>query len=184
MRDVDQIEFQMASPMAALRMHRPGLPDAEARVADAILDQPQLVTSESVGDLALRAGSATATVVRLCRRVGFDGFYRFKIALAEELGVTRQFGHPPLGPGDSPSVLHAAMAADAREIADAIGLVDPAAFEQAAEAISRASEVLFAGVGTSGPVAQLGALRFLVLGVRAIAVQDVQAQDLAAPLLS
>src|SRR5438093_8575444 len=124
MRDVDQIKFQMASPMAALRMHRPGLPDAEARVADAILDQPQLVTNESVGDLALRAGSATATVVRLCRRVGFDGFYRFKIALAEEAGLKRQFGHPPLTATDATTVLETSMIADARDVVDAISLLE------------------------------------------------------------
>lgn len=164
-------------------MHRTGLSEAEGRVADAILDAPEAVTTESIGDLAVRASSATATVVRMCRRLGFDGFYRFKIALAQELGAVRQFGHPTDGGGDGPSVLQTAMLADAEELANAVALIDGDAFARSVEAVASAAEVLFAGVGTSGPVAQLAALRFLVLGVRATAVADVQAQDLAARLL-
>ena len=148
-----------------------------------MLAQPRLVTNESVGDLAERAGTSTATIVRLCRRVGFEGFYHFKIALAEEVGLTRQFGHPDLPSGDPGSVLHQAMGADARDIADAGALIDVRAFDAAVDVIAKASEVFFSGVGTSGPIAQLGALRFMVLGLRTTALQDVQAQDLAARLL-
>src|SRR5437764_7261291 len=172
-----------ATPLAAVRSHYRELPEAEARIAAAVLDDPVLVTSESVGDLAARAGTSTATVVRLCRRIGFDGFYRFKIALAHEVGMNRHFGHPEIGSNDQVSVLQSAMVADAQEIAGAVSLVPADAFAAAVEAIVSATDVLFAGVGTSGPLAQLGALRFLVLGVHATAVQDVQAQDLAARLL-
>jgi DNA-binding MurR/RpiR family transcriptional regulator len=183
-----QIEFQPSptgspTPLSALRGQQGGLPEAEARVAQAVLTDPALVTSESVSDLAARAGSSTATVVRMCRRVGFDGFYRFKIALAHEVGMNRQFGHPSLTSTDSATVVQSALLADAQEIADSVPLVDSNAFDLAVEAITNATDVLFAGVGTSGPLAQLGALRFLVLGVHAIALQDVQAQDLAARLL-
>ena len=175
--------FDAPAPTSALRLHRRGLPEAEARVADAVLADPVLVTAESVSGLATRAESSAATVVRLCRRVGFTGFYRFKIALAHEVGMTAQFGHPELHSTDPATVLGATMVADARDIADAVSLVDPEAFEKAIGALVEATDVLFAGVGTSGPLAQLGALRFLVLGLRASAVQDVQAQDLAARLL-
>jgi DNA-binding MurR/RpiR family transcriptional regulator len=171
------------TPLSALRSHQGELPEAEARIASAVLDDPVLVTSESVGDLAARAGTSTATVVRLCRRIGFDGFYRFKIELAHEVGMNRQFGHPELGSSDPVSVLQSAMLADAQEIAAAFSLVQTDAFDAAVEAIASATDVLFAGVGTSGPVAQLGALRFLVLGIHATAIQDVQGQDLAARLL-
>src|SRR5438045_3770200 len=182
-----QIKFhpsqESTAPLSVLSAQRGGLPEAEARIAAAVIDDPRLVTSESVSDLAGRAGTSTATVIRLCRRIGFDGFYRFKIALAHELGMNRQFGHPEPGSSDRVTVLGSSMVADAQEIVDAATLVAPAAFDAAVDAITNATDVLFAGVGTSGPLAQLGALRFLVLGVHATAVQDVQAQDLTARLL-
>src|SRR5688500_2319579 len=144
-----------AGPTAAMRRHRPGLPDAEGRVADAVLADPALVTNGSVSDLAARAGSSTATVVRLCRRIGFDGFYRFKIALAEEAGMTRQFGHPDVESTDDPAaVLASSMLADARDLADAVGVIDDSQFAAAVNAIADATDVLFAGVGTSAPLAQ------------------------------
>ncbi|MEY2422037.1 MAG: hypothetical protein QOI95_2104 [Acidimicrobiaceae bacterium] len=185
MKPLSQIEFHSeAAPTAALRMHRLELPAAEARVADAVLEDTSLVTRETVSDLALRAGSSTATVVRLCRRIGFDGFYRFKLALAEEAGMTKQFGHPEVGPTDtSTSILESSMLADARDLADAVALVDPNEFERATDAILNATDLLFAGVGTSAPLAQLGALWFLVVGIHASAVQDIQALDLSARML-
>jgi len=181
-----ETEFQQldtATPTSALRLYRQGLPEAEARVADAILADPVLVTSESVNELASRARSSTATVVRLCRRVGFDGFYRLKIALAEEVGLTRQFGHPAPTSDDATAVLESAMVSDARDIAEAVALVDRGVFEQAVDTIVKATDVLFGGVGTSGPIAQLGAVHFLALGIHAIAVQDSLAQDLTTRLL-
>jgi DNA-binding MurR/RpiR family transcriptional regulator len=186
MSSIRQTEFQKGStnPTAALRMHRPGLPDAEARIADAVLADPALVTSESVSELAARAGSSTATVVRLSRRIGFDGFTRFKIALAEEAGMTKQFGHPEISSSDTATtVLESSMLADAGDLAAAIPLIDQTQFDAAAHAILDATDVLFAGLGTSAPLAQLGALWFLVAGIHASAVQDVQALDLNARLL-
>jgi DNA-binding MurR/RpiR family transcriptional regulator len=185
MSPLNQTQFHQAGagPTTALRRHHAVLPDAEARVADAVLQSPDLVMTESVSDLAARAGSSPATVVRLCRRVGFEGFYRFKIALAEEVGMARQFGHPKVEAHDATTVLQGALLADARDLSDAVSLVHPAAFDQAAEALLNATDVLFAGVGTSGPLAQLGALWFLVLGIHSMAIQDVQTQDLAARLL-
>src|SRR5438105_11845171 len=132
MTTVSQAEFHPwtgSAPLVALRTHRPELPEAEARVADAVLARPELMTSESVSDLAARAGTSTATVVRLCRRVGFDGFYRFKISLAHELGMNRQFGHPETGSADPATFLQSAMLADAHEIVEAVSLVQPEAFD-------------------------------------------------------
>lgn len=172
------------APTAALRLHLAGLPETERRVAETVLADPPLVTRESVSDLALRAGSSTATIVRLCRRIGFEGFYRFKIALAEEAGMSRQFGHPDATPSDtSSSVLRSSLLADAQDVADAVSLVDSAAFEQATEVILQATDVLFAGVGSSAPLAQLGSMWFLVSGIHSTAVQDIQALDLTARLL-
>src|SRR3954464_5238511 len=121
-----QTKFHLAArgvaPLSALRAQREVLSEAETRIAAAVLDDPVLVTSESVSDLAARAGTSTATVVRLCRRVGFDGFYRFKISLAHELGMNRQFGHPETGSADPATVLQSAMLADAHEIIEAVSL--------------------------------------------------------------
>jgi DNA-binding MurR/RpiR family transcriptional regulator len=50
------------------------LTPAERRVAEVVLEQPQLVAFGTVADLAEAAGSGAATVVRLASKLGFDGF--------------------------------------------------------------------------------------------------------------
>ena len=50
------------------------LTPAERRVAEVVLEQPQLVAFGTVAELAEAAGSGAATVVRLAGKLGFDGF--------------------------------------------------------------------------------------------------------------
>ncbi len=49
---------------------------AERRVAQVVLERPQLVGFGTVADLAEAAGAGAATVVRLAAKLGFDGFER------------------------------------------------------------------------------------------------------------
>jgi len=50
------------------------LTPAERRVAEVVLDRPQLVAFGTVADLAEAAASGAATVVRLAGKLGYDGF--------------------------------------------------------------------------------------------------------------
>src|SRR5947209_15746918 len=115
---------QRPGPAARLLAAQSTLPAAEARVAHTLLSDPETTRYESVAQLAARAGASPATVIRLCQRLGFDGFPGLKLALAEEAGATRQFGHPEDG-DDSPSgVLETCVLADARALAGALSAID------------------------------------------------------------
>ncbi len=50
------------------------LTPAERRVAEVVLEQPQLVAFGTVADLAEAARSGAATVVRMAGKLGYDGF--------------------------------------------------------------------------------------------------------------
>ncbi|MGB8862403.1 MAG: hypothetical protein WCC60_24320, partial [Ilumatobacteraceae bacterium] len=50
------------------------LTPAERRVAEVVLEQPQLVAFGTVAELAEASGSGAATVVRLASKLGYDGF--------------------------------------------------------------------------------------------------------------
>lgn len=94
------------------------------------------------------------------------------------------FGHPKISSSDTATtVLESSMLADARDLSDAVTLIDRTQFDAAAHAILDATDVLFAGLGTSAPLAQLGAPWFVVAGIHASAVHDVQALELHARLL-
>ncbi len=172
---------EVTSPTAAVLSQLAALPVAERRVADALLRDTTAATYESVGDLAARAGSSPATVIRLSRRLGFKGFTSLKLALAEESGRSQQFGHGTTG--GAPGTLARTLRTDAGAIADAAAIVDPVAFDRAVAALVRTRDVAFGGVGTSAALAELVALRFMALGIRVVAFKDVLMQHMAAAAL-
>jgi DNA-binding MurR/RpiR family transcriptional regulator len=63
----------------------PSLTPAERRVADVVLQRPQLVAFGTVAELASEAGSGAATVVRLAGKLGYDGFTALQDAVQAEL---------------------------------------------------------------------------------------------------
>ena len=83
-----------ANPMIAIRSILPSLPPAERRVAEGVLAQPGDIVFLSIGDLAARASTSEATVVRLCQRAGFAGYPELRLALATQVGRSRR--HAPM----------------------------------------------------------------------------------------
>lgn len=64
---------------------------ALSRVALYVAQDPEIVLTLSVADLARRTDSGQASVVRFCRTLGFSGFREFKIALSGEIQRERAF---------------------------------------------------------------------------------------------
>ncbi len=58
---------------------------AERRVAQVVLERPQLVGFGTVADLASAAGAGAATVVRLAAKLGFDGFSALQASVQRDL---------------------------------------------------------------------------------------------------
>ena len=164
-----------------IRAALPALIPSDAKVARAILADPGGVVHLSVGDVAAAAGTSASTVVRCCQRLGFRGFQHLKIALAQD-GAPRGPARP--AGSDSPrDVLGRVLLSGARVLKDSLSTVGVREFEEAVGALRRARRVLFVGVGTSAPLAQDAAYRFLTAGVRAEAPADVHTQHVAASLL-
>jgi DNA-binding MurR/RpiR family transcriptional regulator len=157
----------------------PSLIPSDARVAQLILRTPDAVIYQSITEFAAEANVSTATVIRCAKKLGFKGFHDLKLTLAQDLAAFRHLG----GEGEEPSVLERVTAAGAQSVRDASALVDPVAFDAAAQALGRARRVLFVGVGTSAPLAQDAAYRFRAVGVEAEAPADAHVQHVAARLL-
>ena len=171
-------------PSTHLRSQLGRLPGAERRVAEVLLSGAGVAIHESVGQLAARAGASPATVVRLSRRLGYEGFAALKIAIAQEAGSVNQFGHPPSERDPSAALQLQAMDAEAESIRRAARSIDGDAFARSRTAIADAGEVLFTGVGGSAALAALAAFRFSALGVRASSSPDALSQHLRAGTLA
>ncbi|PZR51554.1 RpiR family transcriptional regulator [Xylanimonas oleitrophica] len=179
-----------ADVLVRLRQELPTLRPAEARIAQAVLDDPPGVVSSTITELAARASTSQATVVRFCRAVGYAGYPEFRIDLAQatsrrELELERSgITEGEIEDGDSAAAVVSKIAFhEARTIEETARLLDVEALEKVAEAVSSADRVDVFGVGSSGLASQDLAQRLMRAGLLATAPVDPHQQLTQAALL-
>lgn len=62
---------------------------AEKRVADYILAKPGECIMMNISELAQKSGTSEATVVRMCKHVGYQGYYQIRLLMSHDLGKNR-----------------------------------------------------------------------------------------------
>ena len=149
---------------------------AERRVAEVVLDRPQLVGFGTVADLASAAGAGAATVVRLAAKLGFDGFSALQASVQRDLAHQlrpaaeriREIG------GEQPIERH--RAAELSNVQATVDAVDPVTLDAVVTLLADSDrEVLvLAGDAERGVALQfatdLGALR---AGVAMVGGSDI-----------
>lgn len=134
------------------------LTPAERRVAEVILEHPQVVAFGTVAELADAASSGAATVVRLAIKLGFDGFTGLQssvqTALARQLRPAAERIREPAATDSIGQ--HLQLEID--NVSATLGALDP---EALADAVSHIAD-LSAGVLVLSGDASLGVARQLV----------------------
>ncbi|MDY4041402.1 MAG: MurR/RpiR family transcriptional regulator [Collinsella sp.] len=147
---------------------------AERSLAAYILAHADEVVGLSIGDLAERAFSSNATIIRLCRKLGTAGYRGFRIDLAADLERRRQVSSDidadrPFSADAAPAEIAGRMAALSKEAVDAsYAALDPELLMRAARLIRRAGRLYLFAIGDS----QISVLSFanllMKLGVHAV----------------
>jgi DNA-binding MurR/RpiR family transcriptional regulator len=179
------LDIESTGPLVAgIRSRLAHLSPVEARVAQTILGQGEQLIYQSASELATLSGAALSTVVRTCQALGFKGFQDLKLSMAREGRPATSEIQGEVSSGDGPVAVLAKLRDAAREAVDlGVAHVDPEQFEQAVGAVATAQRLLCLGVGTSAPLAQDAAYRFLWIGLDAEAPADVHVQHVRASLL-
>ncbi len=138
---------------------------AERKVADYITANPQEVVRLNVTDLAERSGSSDATVIRMCKRLGYGGFYQMKLALAEELGRYQMIGY--MDASENPKNAKEVIQCLTRELLRIADSLDEEKVERCADMICESNRVYISAVGNTIPVAMDFAFRLCRLGINA-----------------
>jgi len=144
---------------AQIDAHLPALTPAERRVAAVVADDPEAVAFGTVADVARRAGTSGATVVRLAAKLGFEGFVDLQAAVREELArrlrpASERIRRP--APGD---VLGSALATEMANVAATLEPVDRQAFGAAVTLLSGAPDRAGRNRGTDRPPLGRGGAR-------------------------
>lgn len=145
------------------------LPNALARIAKYILENPEKVLHQSVAELGEFASSGEASILRLCRQIGFSGFREFKLALAAEVGPLGLAVTPGAETNAGIELLYNTMI---ENLSLAYGNVDTEMLDKVAVALADSRRIDLYGAGMSGISAEMLAFKLLRLGLTAVAFRD------------
>ena len=161
------------------------LKSAEIKAADFILSYPEVVSGLTIVEFARQAGCSEATIVRLSKRLGYDGFPELKKDFALYQKSETQFEYENITNEDSPfSVLKKVFDSSSTALQDTFNVLDNGEYEKAVEAVSNASSIMFCGVGDAAAVAMEANQRYLRIGKHCFFSQDSDINLILASQLS
>ncbi len=160
------------------------LTDAESKVANYVLDNYGDVLKLTVTELAEKAQSSDATVMRFCKSIGYKGYQEFKISLAQDTISPAKHLNPELDQDDSTGEITKKIFDSVISVLqETMTVVDVDAIEKAAHLISTARKVVIFGCGGSSYVGMDAMHKFLKIGIECFIYSDADTQAMAASLL-
>lgn len=162
--------------IATLRAASGNMTPALARIAQAVLADPDAALTQSITELAEASASSEASVIRFCRDQGFAGFGDFKLALAREL-ATDERARGAQTPEDSIGRLVETAVVALRETEQLISRADLAA---AAGRLLAADTIECFGIAASSVTAQYLAYKLSRIGKPSRSLSDAHLAIMAA----
>ena len=122
-------------------------------VAETIERDPRKMVNLSVRELAAASRTSASSVIRLCRKLGCEGYREFQRELMYELasmdGINDVALEDIVPEDDVDSVLEKVLRSDVRSMEATARLVDPGVLAECARAIANCRTVNLYGVGAS-----------------------------------
>ena len=167
-----------------IRMMMPHLTPLEARVVDTILGRRDFDGTTSLKAVADDAGVSEAMVVKITKKLGFAGFRDFRAGLVDYNGLPTAELHQELSPDDTGAeIAQKVFRTSIHALEETLSILDPEAFEKAADLIFTARQRDFYGIGGSAQIARDVSHKFLRIGVRTSVFDDAHMMLMSAALL-
>lgn len=155
------------------------LSKTEKRLADHLIENPQIVIPTSITQLADQAGVSESAIVRFAKKIGFNGYQDLKIALIQQKrtipineNITRD---------DSPSDVYDKICTDIYlSLMATKQALNSAALQNCCNALINSSDIAVFGLGNSSSVAQDASHKLFRLGLNAHPYIDNHMQAIAA----
>ena len=154
------------------------LSPSERHIVDYILENLNDVFNLGIVDLSERTFTSTATVKRLCKKLGIDSYIDFRLQLSAELSNYTQnsilaSAQIPVGRYDSTEdIIKKVSSQNAKSIIDTMNLNSAETLDSVIVEMSRASRIDFYGAGPSNLVAEDAQIKCMRLGIPSTAYKD------------
>ena len=168
-----------------IREMLPRLSETEQRVCRYILQHSHDIILSSVVELAERTKASEATIVRLCRKLGYSGFAQFKIVLSQDLVAPLENIHEDITVTDDIRTLVKKVThSNIQALHDTLQVLDIKAVERAVDLLDKATRITCIGMGGSGSIAVDAQHKFLRTGKPCVAYTDKHLQLIVSSLLT
>jgi DNA-binding MurR/RpiR family transcriptional regulator len=169
---------------AQIRVRLPSLTPLEGKVAAAILDRRDISADTPLKEIALAAGVSEPLVVKVAKKLGFDGFRDFRQGLIDYYQSESAALHDTISLDDTAgTVVQKVFRTAMQALEETFAILDLQAFERAADYLHRAKQRDFYGVGGSAQIARDVSHKFLRIGIRASVFDDSHMMLMSAALL-
>lgn len=149
------------------------LPSAEKKVADFILKDPKRASLMVINDIAKAADVSVPSVTRLAKKLGYDGFMDFRVALAECSSESITMDIEPLRDDDADTVaVEKLFISSMRCIEETLKVLDAAKLSKFCDDIIASRRIVITGMSASGYLARMSAEYLALLGIDAFACTD------------
>jgi RpiR family transcriptional regulator, carbohydrate utilization regulator len=153
------------------------LKSAEKKAADFLLEEPESIPALNTEDFARKAGCSQATIVRLSKKLGYEGYPELK---ADFEGLSRRepdSEYQGISRDDPPfTVLRKIFEASSAALADTLNVISQESYAKAVEAMLEADALMFCGVGDAALVAQEAYQRWARVGQKCFCAIDPDLQ--------
>lgn len=161
------------------------LSDKEQTVANFLQSDPKGFVSHSISALASHCGVSETVIIRLYRKLGYEGFHEFKIDIAQSLTEVAPEGLGDLKAGDSMETIKRKIFAITKSaLEESLESVESQQLEQALAALTGAGRVVVVAFGGSAPVGLDLSHKLLKQGIVAALYTDSHMQAMAASVLA
>lgn len=169
---------------AQIRMRMPLLTPLEARVVETITGRTNLSETTALRDVAEDAGVSDAMVVKIAKKLGFNGYRDLRAALVNYKSLDVADLHQEISPDDSSAdIIQKVFRTAVQALEETMSILDVEAFERAADILHRARNRDFYGLGGSAQIARDVAHKFLRIGLRATVHDDAHMMLMSAAML-
>jgi RpiR family transcriptional regulator, repressor of rpiB and als operon len=167
-----------------IRMMMPHLTPLEGRVVDTILGRRDFDETTSLKTVADDAGVSEAMIVKITKKIGFAGFKDFRTGIVDYNRLPTAELHQELSPDDTGAeIAQKVFRTSIHALEETLSILDPEAFEKAADLIFTARQRDFYGIGGSAQIARDVSHKFLRIGVRTSVFDDAHMMLMSAALL-
>lgn len=163
-----------------------GLSKKEKLVAEYVLQYPEEVPKKSIEELAQACSTSPSSVVRLCKKLGYEGYKDFCRLLTADISANRDddIDYQDVRPGDSViSIAKSVSMCNIKAIDSTFSILNTDELQKAVDVISTAGRVDFYGVGSSNLVALDAHNKFIRINKITNANADTHVQILCATTL-